>query len=148
MRRDCSSQRDWRSAKGSSSYVSMRDCVIVSVFIVLVLYFYQLLSDAVEALFDGGFGGACDVGDIAERMAVDVEEEELAVVVVLKTVDEAVERLVAEVGGFVGEDVVDVFVVFHKEWHTLVLADFLTGDVEGDACDPSGASTLASVFGP
>ena len=61
----------------------MRDGVSVSVFIVLVLYFYQLLSDAVEALFDGGFGGACDLGYFAEWVAGDVEEEKLAVVVVL-----------------------------------------------------------------
>lgn len=113
-----------------------------------MFYFYQLLPDAVEALLDGGFGGACDVGDFAERMMVDVEEEEFAVVVVLEAVDETVEGLVAEVGGFVGEDVVDAFVVFHKEWHAFALAYFLTGDVEGDACDPGGGGALAPVFGP
>lgn len=114
----------------------------------MLFYFYQLLSDAVEALLDGGFGGACDVGDFAKRVAVDVEEEELAVVVVLEAVDETVEWLVAEVGGFVGKDVVDAFVVFHEEGHAFALAYFLTGDVEGDACDPGGRSALAPVFGP
>ena len=113
-----------------------------------MFYFYQLLPDAVEALLDGGFGGACDVGDFAERMTVDVEEEEFAVVVVLEAVDETVEGLVAEVGGFVGEDVVDAFVVFHKEWHALSLAYFLTGDVEGDARDPCVEVAFAAEGGP
>lgn len=181
MRRDCSSHRDWRSAKTrSSSNASMCDRVIVSssssphcatlsmvllrgclfetlltflfvsllIISILLFYFYQLLPDAVEALLDGCFGGASDVGDFAERMTVDVEEEEFAVVVVLEAVDETVEGLVAEVGGFVGEDVVDAFVVFHKEGHALSLAYFLTGDVEGDACDPGGGGALAPIFGP
>ena len=106
------------------------------------------MPDAVEALLDGGFGGACDVGDFAERMTVDVEEEEFVVVVVLEAVDETVEGLVAEVGGFVGEDVVDAFVVFHKEGHALSLAYFLTGDVEGDACDPGVEVAFAAEGGP
>ena len=103
---------------------------------------------AVEFLFHGGFGGACYLGDFSEAFAVEVEEEEFAVVVVLEAVDEAVEWLVAEVGGFVGEDVVDAFVVFHEEGHVFSFAYFLTGDVEGDACDPGGRSALAPVFGP
>lgn len=79
---------------------------------------------------------------------VDVEEEEFAIVVVLEAVDETVEGLVAEVGGFVGEDVVDAFVVFHKEGHALSLAYFLTGDVEGDACDPGVEVAFAAEGGP
>lgn len=158
MRRDCSSHRDWRSAKGSSCCAALAKSgrfslggyifIFLLIISILLFYFYQLLPDAVEALLDGGFGGACDVGDFAERMAVDVEEEEFAVVVVLEAVDETVEGLVAEVGGFVGEDVVDAFVVFHKEWHAFALAYFLTGDVEGDACDPGGGGALAPIFGP
>lgn len=107
-----------------------------------------MLSDAVETLSDGGFGDSCYVGDFAERMAVDIEEEELTVVVVLKIVDATVEWLVAEVCSLVGEDVMDFMVVFYEKWHAFVFADFLTCDVEGDASDPSGGATLASVFGP
>lgn len=106
------------------------------------------MADAVEALLDGGFGGASDGGDFAEWVVVEVEEEELAVVIVLEVVDEAVEGLVAEVGGFVGEEVVDVLVVFHEEWHSFALADFLAGDVEGDACDPGGGGAFGAVCGP
>ena len=105
------------------------------------------MAEAVEALLDGGLGEACDPGNLAEGMAVEVEEEQFPVVVA-EAIDEVVERLVAEVGGLVGEGVVDAFIEFGKLRKAPALPDFLSGDVEGDACDPCVDAAIAPEGGP
>ena len=98
-------------------------------------------------MLDGGLGEACDPGNLAEGMAVEVEEEQFPVVVA-EAVDEVVERLVAEVGGLVGEEVVDFLVEFDKLRQAAAFPDFLSGDVEGDADDPCVDVAFALEGGP
>lgn len=107
-----------------------------------------MLFEAVDALLDGGLGGAGGLCYFEEWVAVDVEEEEFAVVVILKTVDDAVEGLVAAVGGLVGNDVVDVDVEHHEVGHPPALAILSDGDIESYAHDPRVLGTAASKSGP
>lgn len=160
-RRDWASKRGWRSSKlisccvalaksGKSGRFSLRGWffLFVSLLIITILLFecVDVLAEAVETLFDGGFGGGESFGDVADGEVVEAEVEECAVV----GFEEREQMVVVgrSEGLLFGDGVVHPILEWYEAGLLDMVADLGDGDIEGDAAYPCVGVAVAPEVGP